>query len=128
MIFRILTVLFFLSMSISSYANSNCYENGFLGAILKCKKDVFKQGKDSYEQVYEQLVDSSSSNDFKKQIKVNENAWLNLSLRDCEVYSFFVDDTTITNEIMKLECLTGKYNERTVFLENHESKLAITIV
>lgn len=115
MVNRIFLLIIILIPSLS-YASDDCYQNKFLGEILKCKQDLYREHESSSNAVYSVIIKNKVSGSLKKQIIENQKIWFESVSKDCAMYSFYVEKGTTTHEIMRLECMTDKYINRQVFL------------
>ncbi|WP_047043424.1 lysozyme inhibitor LprI family protein [Vibrio mexicanus] len=97
-------------------ASDSCYENKFSSDVLSCQKQLYEFEKKNYEKRIGSILEGKIQNELKSSLIVTEKNWIELAENDCKNYSFYVEETTVTYEIMNLECVTSKYIERTEFL------------
>ncbi len=90
---------------------------------LKCKQNLYNEKKANNNDLYNHIINNKIASELKRQVIENQKIWFELASKDCSTYSFYVEDGTITHEIMMAECMTEKYVTRILFLNKLKDRI-----
>lgn len=110
----IMFLLFFIFSSASVFACSNLDSSS---ELLNCKKKAEEESRYQMQKTYLILYNYLSDfADYQKKIKLSQEAWAESAVKNCDVYSYFAEDTSIAHDIANSECMTKEYERREEFI------------
>lgn len=111
---RLGSIFLGLLSSISTYACSKIESSS---ERLNCQKAVEDESKSNMQKSYSGLYEYLSYVEgYQKQIVLSQKLWSKSAHKNCDVYSYFVEESTIVYDITFSECMTEEYKNRDKFI------------